>query len=156
MKDRDKTKDREVTGYVLRSKGIQHKTDIEIKSIKIKIIFRRKSKNSPVMKEKDHKKDKIKISKMIMKGIKIEKIILETIEETMIVNFKKHDPYQLIEALRKNSLARMFMMKTDFIEITAQYLNKDVLKENLSQDCPKEEVLKNLSPDTVIEEVFKI
>jgi len=93
---------------------------------------------------------------MIMKGIKIEKIILETIEETMIVNFKKHDPYQLIEALRKNSLARMFMMKTDFIEITAQYLNKDVLKENLSQDCPKEEVLKNLSPDTVIEEVFKI
>jgi hypothetical protein len=139
----------------LRSKGIQHKTDIEIKSIKIKIIFRRKNKNSLVMKEKDHKKDKIKISKMIMKGIKIEKIILETIEETMIVNFKKHDLNQLIEALRKNSLARMFMMKTDFIEITAQYLNKDVLKENLSQDSPKEEVLKNLNQDTVIEEVFK-
>jgi len=54
MKDRDKTKDREVTGYVLRSKGIQHKTDIEIKSIKIKIIFRRKSINNPVTKEKDH------------------------------------------------------------------------------------------------------
>ena len=139
----------------MRSKGIQHKTDIEIKSIKIKIIFRRKNKNNLVMKEKDHKKDKIKISKMIMKGIKIEKIILETIEETMIVNFKKHDLNQLIEVLRKNSLARMFMMKTDFIEITAQYLNKDVLKENLSQDSPKEEVLKNLNQDTVIEEVFK-
>jgi hypothetical protein len=139
----------------LRSKGIQHKTDIEIKSIKIKIIFRRKKKNNLVMKEKDHKKDKIKISKMIMKGIKIEKIILETIEETMIDNFKKHDLNQLIEALRKNSLARMFMMKTDFIEITAQYLNKDVLKENLSQDSPKEEVLKNLNQDTLIEEVFK-
>lgn len=114
--------------------------------MKIKIIIRKKSKNNLKMKEKDLKEDKIKISKMIMKSIKKEEMIQETTEEMMIVNSKKLELHLLIEVFQKNSLAKVCMIKIDFIEKAdnrAQYLIQDVLKENLSQDFLKEEVIKS-------------
>ena len=125
--------------------------------MKIKIIIRKKSKNNLKMKEKDLKEDKIKISKMIMKSIKKEEMILETTEEMMIVNSKKLELHLLIEVFQKNSLARVCMIKIDFIEKAdnrAQYLIQDVLKENLSQDFLKEEVIKSFSKVVAKEEAI--
>jgi len=125
--------------------------------MKIKIIIRKKSKNNLKMKEKDLKEDKIKISKMIMKSIKKEEMILETTEEMMIVNSKKLELHLLIEVFQKNSLAKVCMIKIDFIEKAdnrAQYLIQDVLKENLSQDFLKEEVIKSFSKVVAKEEAI--
>lgn len=125
--------------------------------MKIKIIIRKKSKNNLKMKEKHLKEDKIKISKMIMKSIKKEEMILETTEEMMIVNSKKLELHLLIEVFQKNSLAKVCMIKIDFIEKAdnrAQYLIQDVLKENLSQDFLKEEVIKSFSKVVAKEEAI--
>ena len=125
--------------------------------MKIKIIIRKKSKNNLKMKEKDLKEDKIKISKMIMKSIKKEEMIQETTEEMMIVNSKKLELHLLIEVSQKNSLAKVCMIKIDFIEKAdnrAQYLIQDVLKENLSQDFLKEEVIKSFSKVVAKEEAI--
>ena len=125
--------------------------------MKIKIIIRKKSKNNLKMKEKDLKEDKIKISKMIMKSVKKEEMIQETTEEMMIVNSKKLELHLLIEVSQKNSLAKVCMIKIDFIEKAdnrAQYLIQDVLKENLSQDFLKEEVIKSFSKVVAKEEAI--
>jgi hypothetical protein len=111
------------------------------------------------MKEKNLKEDKIKISKMIMKSIKKEEMILETTEEMMIVNSKKLELNLLIEVSQKISLARVFMIKIDFTEKAenrAQYLIQDVLKENLSQDFLKEEVIKSFSKVVAKEEAINL
>jgi hypothetical protein len=96
------------------------------------MLLKKKSKNNLKMNKTDLKKDKIKISKMIMINKMKKEMVMEMEKETKIANLQKPN---LIEVLPKNFLAMIFMIKIDFIEITvAQYLREGILEGNLSRD----------------------
>lgn len=145
MRDRNQLQIRKVAEYILKNREIT-----EIKTIEM--LFKKKSKNNIKMSKIDLKKDKIKISKMIMTGKMKKEMVVEMAEETKIAYSQKHN---LKEALPKNFLEMMLMIKIDFIENTAQYLKKDILNKNLSQDRDKEEVIKNLNQEICKGEVIK-
>ena len=86
MKDKTWAKIRELAEYILMKIQIQDKTITGIKTIEIKIIFRKKRENNLKMNKINLKKE-IKISKMIMMSKMKKEMVVETIEKTKIECF---------------------------------------------------------------------
>ena len=96
------------------------------------MLIKKKSKNNLRMNKTELKKDKIKISKMIMISKMKKEMVLEMEKETMTANLQKPN---LIVVLPKNFLAMMFLIKINFIVVIGgQYLGEGILVGNLSRD----------------------